>query len=55
MDDESNNHGHHVHAQLPCHHLQIFDGDDLTTDQTGNTEGRVPVQMKKLLLRSINV
>lgn len=50
MDDESNDHSHHIHAQLRCYHLQVFDGDDLTTDETGNTKGRVPVQMNKLLL-----
>lgn len=44
VDDESHDHSHHVHAQLPPHHLQVFDGDDLTTDETGDTEGRVPVQ-----------
>lgn len=50
MDDEANNHSDHVHSQLPGHHLQVLDGDDLTTDETGNTEGRVPEEMKELLL-----
>lgn len=42
VDDESNDHSDHVHAQLPAHHLQVLDWDDLTTDETGDTEGRVP-------------
>lgn len=42
MNDESDNDSDHVHAQLPGNHLQILDGDDLTTDQAGNTERRVP-------------
>lgn len=42
MDDEANNYSDHIHAQLPGHHLQVLDGDDLTTDETGNTKGRVP-------------
>lgn len=50
MDDEANNHSDHVHAQLPGHHLQILDGNDLTTDETGNTEGRVPDKMTMLWL-----
>ena len=50
MDDEANNDSDHVHSQLPGHHLQVLDGDDLTTDETGNTEGRVPEEVKKLLL-----
>lgn len=50
VDDEANNHSHHVHAQLPGHHLQVLDGDDLTTDETGNTKGGVPDEAKKLLL-----
>lgn len=50
MDDEADNHSHHVHAQLPGHHLQVLDGDDLTTDQTGNTKGRIPGKTKMLLL-----
>lgn len=50
MDDEANNYSHHVHAQLPGNHLQILDGNYLTTDQTGNTQGRVPDEMKKLSL-----
>lgn len=42
VDDQAHDHGHHVHPQLPCNHLQVIDGDDLTTDQAANTEGRVP-------------
>lgn len=49
MDDESHDHSHHVHSQLPSHHFQVFDGDDLTTDETGDTEGRVPVQGQELI------
>lgn len=48
MDDEADDHGHHVHAQLPGYHLQVFDGDDLTADETGDTERRVPAQAQKL-------
>lgn len=44
VDDESHDHRHHVHSKLPPHNFQVFDGDDLTTDETGDTEGRVPVQ-----------
>lgn len=48
MDDEADNHGHHIHAQLPGYHLQVLNGDDLTADETGNTKGRVPVQVQRL-------
>lgn len=51
MDDESDNHSDHIHAQLPCHHLQVLDGDDLTTNETGDTKRRVPVKIKKLLFK----
>lgn len=50
VDDEANDHSHHIHAQLPGYHFQVLNGDDLTTDETGNTEGRVPVQVYKLVL-----
>ncbi len=50
MDDEANNYSHHIHAQLSGHHLQVLDGDDLTADEAGNTKGRVPDEMKNLLL-----
>lgn len=46
VDDESHDHSHHVHSQLPPHRLQVFNGDDLSTDETGNTEGRIPVRGK---------
>lgn len=49
MDDEPDDHSHHVHPQLPGHHLQVIDGDDLTADQTGDTEGRIPDRKKKIL------
>lgn len=42
MDDESNDHSQHVHPKLPCNHLQVSDGDDLSTDKAGNTKRRVP-------------
>lgn len=42
VNDEANDHSHHVHAQLPSDHFKILDGNDLATNQTGNTEGRVP-------------
>lgn len=48
MDDEADDHGHHIHAQLPGYHLQVLNGDDLTADETGDTEGRVPVQVQRL-------
>ena len=32
VDDEANNHSHHVHAKLPGYHLQVLDGDDLSTN-----------------------
>lgn len=51
MDDEADNHSNHVHSQLPGHHLQVLDGDDLTTDQTSNTKWRVPEKLEKLLFK----
>lgn len=48
VDDEADDHGHHIHAQLPADHLQVLNGDDLTADETGDTEGRVPVQVQRL-------
>lgn len=50
MDDEADDHSHHVHSQLPGHHLQVIDGDDLTTDETGDTKGRVPDEAEEKLL-----
>ncbi len=44
MDDQTNNNRHHVHPQLPAHHLQIFDRDDLSTDQASDAKGRVPIE-----------
>lgn len=44
VDDQTNNNRHHVHPQLPGHHLQIFNRDDLSTDQAGDAEGRVPTE-----------
>lgn len=43
MNDEANDDSDHVHPQLSCHYFQILDGDNLATDQAGNTKGRVPV------------
>lgn len=48
VDDEADDHSHHIHAQLPGDHLQVLNGDDLTADETGDTEGRVPVQAQRL-------
>lgn len=42
MDDEAHDYCHHIQSQLPSNHFQIGDGDDLPTDETGNTNGRVP-------------
>ena len=42
MDDETHNHGDHIHPQLPRNHLQVSNGDDLSTDETGNTNRGVP-------------
>lgn len=42
MNDEADNHGDHVHAQLPRHHLQISNGDDLSTDEAGDSQRGVP-------------
>ena len=50
MDDEANNHSHHVHAKLPGNHLQVLYGDDLATNQTRNTKGRVPYGVKSHVL-----
>lgn len=47
MDDEANDHCHHVHAQLPSNDLQVLNGNDLAADQTGNTKWRVPDDIKK--------
>lgn len=47
VDDEADDHCHHIHAQLPGYHLQVLNRDDLTADETGNTKWRVPVQMQK--------
>lgn len=43
MNDEANDDCDHVHPQLSGHDFQILDGDNLATDQAGNTEGRIPV------------
>lgn len=42
VDDQAHYHGDHVHAQLPGHHLQVRDGDDLSTDEAGDSKGGVP-------------
>lgn len=42
VDDESHDDGYHVHPKLPCNHLQVSDGDDLSTDKAGDTQRRVP-------------
>lgn len=42
MDDEPHYHCDHIHPQLPRNHLQVSNGDDLSTDEAGNTERRIP-------------
>lgn len=42
VDEESHDHGDHIHPKLPCNHLQVGDGDDLSTDKAGDTKRRVP-------------
>lgn len=42
MDDEAHYHGNHVHPQLPGNHLQVSNGDDLSTDEASNTQRGVP-------------
>lgn len=32
MDDQAHNDSHHVHAQLPGHHFQVFDSCNFATD-----------------------
>lgn len=43
MDDQTNDNCYHVHSQLPGHYLQIFYGDDLSTDEAGDAEGWIPI------------
>lgn len=38
MDDEAHYHSDHIHPQLPGNHLQVSNGDDLPTDEAGNTD-----------------
>lgn len=45
MDDETHDDCDHVQPQLTCHHLQVSNGDDLPTDETGNTNRRVPTRL----------
>lgn len=47
VDDEANNHSYHIHAKLPCYHLQVLNGDDFATDQTCNTKRGVPDGLKR--------
>lgn len=42
MDDETHYHSDHIHPQLPRNHLQVSNGDDLSTDETGNTKRGIP-------------
>lgn len=42
VDDETHDHGYHVHSQLPGNHLQVSDGDDLSTDEASDTQRGVP-------------
>lgn len=39
VDDESDDHCHHVHAELLGHGLQVTDGGDLPTDERGDAKG----------------
>lgn len=47
MDNQTHDDCDHVHSQLTSHHLQIIDGDDLSTDETGNTDWRVPTRVQR--------
>lgn len=38
MDEESHDHGNHIHPKLLCNHFQVSDGDDLSTDKAGDTK-----------------
>lgn len=42
MNNETHYHSDHIHPQLPCNHFQVSDWDDLSTDEAGNTDRRVP-------------
>ncbi len=44
MDHQAHDDGHHVHTQLPGHHLQVSDGRNLPRNQRGDANGRVPEQ-----------
>lgn len=48
MNDEADDDCDHVHPQLSGHYFQIMDGDNLATDQTGDTKGRIPVNKDTL-------
>lgn len=38
VDEESHDHGNHIHPKLLCNHFQVSDGDDLSTDKAGDTK-----------------
>lgn len=42
VDQQAHHDGHHVHTQLPGHHLQVSDGGYLPGDERGDANGRVP-------------
>lgn len=35
--DKAHYYSDHIHPQLPSNHLQVSNGDDLSTDEAGNT------------------
>lgn len=49
VDDETHDDGYHVHAQLPGNHLQVSDGDDLSTDEASDTQRGVPAGRQSTL------
>lgn len=42
VDPQAHHDGHHVHTQLPGHHLQVSDGSYLPRDERGDAHRRVP-------------
>lgn len=49
VDDQAHDHGDHIQPQLPCNHLQVGDGDDLSADEAGNTKRGVPAHKYKVV------
>lgn len=50
MDDETHYHSDHIHPQLPRNHLQVSNGDDLSTDEAGNTKRGIPEGKRRICL-----